>query len=193
MFFYKKVSELVEVGMCEADGIDLIEQVLKEAGHEKNWHPHKFRIAKNTTLSFREKSDETIRLKKNDIFTIDIGPVWKNFEGDYGETFIFGDNEEFKKIKLESEKIFNDCKKYWQYHQCTGKELYIHAKNLATEKGYILNTNMKGHRLGDFPHHVFYRGGLSEIDKVPAKNIWVLEIHLLNKDRTYGAFFEDII
>lgn len=189
----KKVSELVEVGMSEADGIALIDQVLKKTGHEKNWHPHKFRIAKNTILSFSEKSDDSIRLKENDIFSVDIGPVWDNFEGDYGETFVMGSDLNFKAIKECSEDIFTDCKKYWQENKCSGIELYDYAEKKAHEKGYILKTDMNGHRLGDFPHHVFYRGGLNEIDKVPADNIWVLEIHLLNLDCTYGAFFEDIL
>ncbi len=41
--------------------------------------------------------------------------------------------------------------------------------------GYKLNNNMKGHRVGDFPHHVFYKGGLNETEEVPCENLWILE------------------
>ena len=52
---------------------------------------------------------------------------------------------------------------------------------------------MKGHRIGDFPHHIHYRGGLCETEKVPLDNLWILEIHIISQCGSYGAFYEDII
>ena len=59
--------------------------------------------------------------------------------------------------------------------------------------GYQLNPNMAGHRLGDFPHALFYKGTLSNFDKQPIQNLWVLEVLITNNEDTFGSFFEDIL
>ena len=74
-----------------------------------------------------------------------------------------------------------------------GEELYTFLESEASKLGYELDPKMKGHRLGDFPHHVHFRGNLTEQDKKPIENLWVLEVHLLDKENNVGAFFEDIL
>lgn len=188
-----KVASEVFVGMTEKDGDQIIDKVLKEMGHEKKWHPNKFRIGENTVKSFRDKSVEGVTLKEDDIFFIDVGPVWDNYEGDYGDTFVIGHNEEFHKIKEACKVVFNKTKEVWQKESLSGVKLYNFAQNCAESLGYKLNNRMKGHRIGDFPHHVFYRGGMLETEEVPCDNLWVLEIHLISNTHKYGSFFEDIL
>ena len=53
--------------------------------------------------------------------------------------------------------------------------------------------SMNGHRLGDFPHALHYKGKLSDFSEAPFPNLWVLEIHLIDEKINRGAFFEDIL
>ena len=75
----------------------------------------------------------------------------------------------------------------------SGIELFNFASLLAKDYGYELNPMMAGHRLGDFPHKLFSSQKLFELGVSPNKNLWVLEIHIIDKANQVGAFFEDIL
>ena len=162
-------------------------------GAEKKWHPHKFRIGKNTTKAFRELSDLKVKLQENDIFFIDIGPVFEGYEGDFGKTFTLGTNLNYQKISHDIKTIFDQTNEYWNNEKPTGSELYIYLEKLANKFGYILNTAMNGHRLSDFPHAVYHRGKLQDFEQKPVPNLWVLEVLIKDSSEEFGAFYEDII
>ena len=193
----KKVVHEVQkkcfVGMSEMQGHEIIEEILKDFKCDKKWHPSKFRIGLNTTKTFRALSEESVTLKDRDLFFVDIGPVFDGHEGDYGETFVIGEDERFLAIRNASIEVFNQTRKVWLEESLTGEALYSFAKKEALKLGYELNDRMKGHRVGDFPHHLFYKGGMIEIDETPCDNLWILEIHLISKCGTFGAFYEDIL
>ncbi len=188
-----KISTLMKPGISEPQGIELIKKELESVGCQKIWHPIKFRIGKNTLKSFKEKSDPSVTLKENDIFFIDIGPVFLDHEADIGRTYQLGTNKEFSDIIEASEKIFQETKKTWKKENLTGHELYQYAKSLAREYGYYFNFNMLGHRLGDFPHALHYKGNLLDFQSTPQVNLWVLEILISDKSKNFGAFYEDIL
>jgi Xaa-Pro aminopeptidase len=189
----KQIAALVVPGMTEADGHALINEVLAKKGATKFWHPHKFRIGPNTLMSFREASTPGIKLKSDDLFFIDIGPVFLDHEGDYGETFVIGDRLEYFDIANASKKIFGNVKKVWQDKALSGQELFVFAEEEARRQGYKLNLKMKGHRIGDFPHAIHHKGPLSELEGCPVSDLWVLEILIRHPEFEYGAFFEDIL
>ncbi|MCO4795441.1 MAG: aminopeptidase P family protein [Bacteriovoracaceae bacterium] len=189
----KECSQKMEIGMSEDDGRSLIESILKEKGVERLWHPTKFRIGKNTLKSFSEKSDDSIRLSDNDIYFMDIGTVFDGHEGDYGETFTTGTDPVMEDTKKAAREVFWQTQLYWRESGINGKHLYIHAQEHAKKHGVELNMKMDGHRLGDFPHGLFYKGSLAEVKEVPMENLWVLEILIRHPEKEYGAFFEDII
>ncbi len=189
----KLIAEQIKPGMTEANGHKIIDEILESLGCEKKWHPSKFRIGENTLKSFKEKSDPTLVLKENDIFFIDIGPVFYGHEGDYGETFVLGESKEFTDIKLASEEIFKVSAEVAEREKLTGPALYDFAEAHAKKLGYKFNDKMKGHRLGDFPHAIFTRSNLAETEIIPNGNLWVLEILITHPEKKFGAFFEDLI
>lgn len=187
------IANRIEVGMTEEDGFKVIDSVLSELGAEKKWHPHKFRIGINTTKAFKEVSEPDVKLKENDIFFIDIGPVFDGYEGDFGKTFTVGSNSRYLEITKHVEQIFLKANEYWFNENPTGVELYDFLEKTAKELGYILNTAMNGHRLSDFPHAIYHRGKLQDFQSVPMENLWVLEVLIIRAFENYGAFYEDII
>lgn len=187
------VASKVETGMSEKDGVTLINTILKDYSCEKFWHPHKFRIGRNTTKAFREVSEENIQMKQNDIFFIDIGPVFENHEGDYGETFIHGNKIEYSDIIQASKNIFNATKDKWKTENLSGQKLYDFATKATAPYGYTLNPQMKGHYLSDFPHALHCKSKLAEVAEYPQPNLWVLEILITDPSNEFGAFFEDLL
>jgi Xaa-Pro aminopeptidase len=189
----KEVSGLAFEGMTELDGHLLLNDCLEKRGVEKLWHPHKFRIGLNTSKAFRELSDPNVRLKRNDLFFIDIGPVFYGHEGDYGETFCLGDNEALESVRVSSRQVFDLCREEFLKNNLTGRALYDFAQNRAQSLGFILNDKMYSHRLGDFPHALHFKGALGDQNYVPDESLWVLEILIHDVKSGHGSFFEDII
>tara|TARA_Y100000385_G_scaffold260521_1_gene290446 strand:+ start:63 stop:719 length:657 start_codon:yes stop_codon:yes gene_type:complete len=183
----------IDVGMTEDDGQKIIEDLFKMNGVEKTWHPTKVRFGKNTIKSFREKSEPGITLQDKDIYFLDIGPVINGHEADIGMTYSIGQNPEYGHAQKTVREIFNEVRALWKENELTGEQLYSEAKRITDDKGYILNMDMTGHRLGDFPHALFYKGKLSEFEKFPIENLWVLEILIKHPEKEFGAFMEDIL
>ncbi|EQC50059.1 metallopeptidase family M24 [Bacteriovorax sp. DB6_IX] len=180
--------------MSEEDGHAILERLMKKYHVEKKWHPSKFRIGINTIKSFKDKSEDKIILNNGDLIFIDIGPVYLQHEGDFGKTFLFGeDNSERGQIIKDLEYIFEKVSSKWKEEKLNGVDLYRYARELTESLGHQLNERMTGHRVGDFPHHVYYRGGLNEFEEYPVKDLWILELHILSKCGTYGAFYEDLL
>lgn len=59
--------------------------------------------------------------------------------------------------------------------------------------GWDLDPDLPGHRVSDFPHAALHTGALAEYDHAPSSMRWILEIHLLDPQRRFGAFFEDML
>lgn len=187
-----KTAKLIKPGMTEASGLEILNHQLTQLGIEKFWHPSKFRMNKNTTKNFRDTSEDVV-LQEEDVFFIDIGPVFYAHEGDYGETFFVGENEIHEHLKNASKCVFQKTQQAWREKTLTGKALYEFASREAQKLGYHLNSNMYGHRLGDFPHALHHKGKLGDADIVPSPHLWVLEIHLIDEKHQRGAFYEDIL
>lgn len=187
-----ELATLIKPGMIEEDAHRIYKELCQRHKVERQWHPPKLRFGPNTVKNFRDVSDSH-KLQEEDIFFIDIGPVIKGHEADYGEPFAMGSDYEYKKIVEASKTIFNEVARHWKKTRMSGVPLYEYAKKKAEAHGYLLSMNSDGHRIGDFPHHVFFKGGITECEEIVVPNAWILEIHLLEPKKRFGAFFEDIL
>jgi len=187
-----ELSSVIKPGMLEADAHDLYKKICAKFEVDKNWHPPKIRFGPNTLKTFKEPSDP-YTLQEEDIFYIDIGPVIDGHEADYGETFTIGSNYEHRHVADCSKKIFDEVSQHWKSNKVFGSELYQWATLRAKEYGYTLNMGSDGHRIGDFPHHVFFKGAIIECKEQLLPNAWILEIQLDHPKLKFGAFFEDIL
>jgi methionine aminopeptidase len=187
-----ELSSMIRPGMTEDEAHVFYKSICSKYPIEKQWHPPKIRFGPNTICNFKDQS-APYTLQEEDIFFIDIGPVIDGHEADYGETFTVGEIYEEKNIAHTSKKVFEEVVNYWNINRVCGEKLYDYASERAEHYGYILNLGNDGHRIGDFPHHIHFKGGIPEMDEVIIPNAWILEIHLLNQTRTYGAFFEDLL
>ncbi len=187
------IAEQVHVGMREEDAVDMARATLARLGMRRGWHKTIVRFGPNTTKNFSETSAEGTILGADDIFFIDIGPIYQATEGDAGDTFVVGSDIEHHRARREVRIIWDQVRDKWFTDGTTGKELYEYAVAAAAGLGWALNLDLTGHRLSDFPHSVHYAGTLAQVEFRPNPNLWVLEIVIVHPDGTFGAFYEDLL
>ncbi len=187
------IAAQVQPGMAEEQAKAIARDVLQGMGMRRGWHHIIVRCGSNTTKDFMERSEPGVVLGENDIFFIDIGPIYEDTEGDAGETFVFGDDPDHLRAKKEVRLIWDEVRDTWFAERITGKELYDHAIEVAAGYGWKLNMDLSGHRLSDFPHAAHYDGPLAEVTFRPNPNLWVLEIAIAHPERSFGAFYEDLL
>lgn len=188
-----KIAEGVTPGMTERASRKIALSTLTAMGLRRGWHPALVRFGENTTKDFLDRSNLDITLGENDIYFVDIGPVYGDTEGDAGDTFVVGDNPEHHRITRDVREIWNLTRADWFELGLTGRDLYQAAQRYSEERGWKLNFELTGHRLSDYPHQAHYGGSMAEVDIVPSPDLWVLEIHIAHPDGNFGAFFEDTL
>jgi Xaa-Pro aminopeptidase len=188
-----QIAAHAKPGMVEEDAVEWAKNLLAENGMVRGWHDVYVRFGSNTLKTFGAPSDPGVVLKDNDIFLIDIGPVWEEWEGDGGDTFVVGTAPEMEKCAEDARKLFHVVRHKWESTGMTGKELYEFAVAEAASMGWELNMDLSGHRLSDFPHAAIYDGPMADVDFKPSPLLWVLEIHIRHPTAGYGAFFEDML
>jgi methionyl aminopeptidase len=187
------IADQVKPGMAEEEAKDIARRTLSSLGMRRGWHHIIVRCGPNTTKDFMELSEDGVVLGDNDIFFVDIGPIYKNCEGDAGDTFVFGSDPDHLRAKRDVRAIWEDVRQVWFDQHLTGQELYAYAEKTAGDLGWKLNLDLSGHRLCDFPHSAHYDGALAEVAFRPNPNLWVLEIAIAHPDRRFGAFYEDLL
>jgi Xaa-Pro aminopeptidase len=187
------IADRVRPGMAEEEAKAAAREILQGMGMRRGWHHIIVRCGPNTTKDFMERSEPGVVLGENDIFFVDIGPVYGDTEGDAGDTFVFGTDPDHHRAKKEVRLIWDQVREKWFGDGSTGRELYDYATEVAAGYGWRLNMDLSGHRLSDYPHSAHYDGPLAEVDFRPNPNLWVLEIAIAHPERKFGAFYEDLL
>ncbi len=185
------IARQIKSGMTEAEGERAARTALKKIGLLPGWHMICIRFGQNTVLEYGAPSKPGVILQENDIFTVDIGPLWSGLEGDGGHTFVLGTDPEMHQAKRDVVELWHRVKKQWQEKGLTGRELYDFAAAEADQMGWIFNPAMAGHRVGDFPHN--HLGPLNTVDRKPKQHLWILEILIRHKTREFGAYYENLL
>ncbi len=113
-----------------------------------------------------------------------------------------------EKIKLRDalEPVWRTVKKkYEERTDMSGEELYSIACDEAEKVGWEFGGVIAGHLVGSFPHERILRDKvslyitkgsdqpMSRLDKDGRKRHWILEIHLVDRKREIGGFFEQLL
>jgi hypothetical protein len=188
-----QMGRQITPGMRESDAKALGLTILQELGMERIWHPMLIRFGSNTLKTFKQRSEGDPILGEQDIFFIDLGVVWDRHEADAGATFTTGNNPEMQACAAAAKTLFDQVHDHWKTHQVNGPELYRFAEAQATAMGWLLNLEIKGHRVSDFPHAIYRAGDLGAFEDCPNVGLWILEIQIAHPTRPFGAFYEDLL
>ncbi len=187
------IAANISPGMVEEDARQMAREVLESAGSTHGWHKILVRFGSNTIRNFAEPSERGVKLGDQDIFFIDIGPVWGDTEGDGGKTFVIGSDPEMLRCSRDVETIFHIVRDKWLTTGMNGKALYDFAQKVTADMGWVLNMELTGHRLSEFPHSAYYDGTLAAVSIRPSPNLWVLEVQIKHPSKPIGGFFEDLL
>ena len=206
LFHEIEQNQLICAGKSESQ---ISEEILKLAksklGVDVFWHKRIVRAGKNTLCPYKEDSPDLI-LKDDDILFLDLGPVFEEWEADFGKTYVIGNDP----IKL---KLKNDIENSWvllknqiqDLPSITASEVYHLAEQEATKNGWEFGGEIAGHIIGKYPHEKLEKGNfkyyihpenqtvLKEILPGGKTNHWILELHFVNKEKQIGAFVEGLL
>ncbi len=185
---------------------EVYELAFEMFGIRKYWHKRIVRAGKNTLLPYRENPPDLI-IQPDDILFFDFGPVFEEWEADFGRTYVLGGDAAKIRLKNDIESAWYEGKKYFddRYATLTGKDFYHYISSLAGKYGWDFGNIHCGHLIGNFPHehiqgdeehnylHPNNHVKLSEPDQHGNPRDWILEIHFINKERTFGGFFEQLL
>jgi Xaa-Pro aminopeptidase len=187
-------AAMIEPGMDDVDGKAIVDQAITDSGAQRLWHASQVRFGPNTMLPFGVVPQAPHVLQPNDMFFLDIGPCYEGHEGDVGRGFTLGEVPNFTALIDDSKEVFQAVKAHWQTTGCNGQELYDFARTQALLLDRTLALEgAAGHRIGDFPHRIHHSGKLKDFAKTPSPDLWILEIHLVDRALQAGAFYEDML
>ncbi|SOE10460.1 Metallopeptidase family M24 [Streptomyces sp. 2323.1] len=174
-------------------------------GTSKHWHKRIVRSGPNTLHPYRGNPPDRL-IAAGDIVFLDFGPVFSEWEADFGRTYVLGDDPEKLRLRDDLPGIWEAGRKYFETHpDITGAELYAHIVSLAEAAGWAFGGPHSGHLVGEFPHELIdddlvnsyitpsNHRPLRSTDDAGRRCHWILEIHLVDRARTFGGFFEQLL
>lgn len=197
---------LIRAGITESQLTeDIYALAANRFGVRRHWHKRVVRCGPNAALPYQANPPDR-RIEDDDIVYLDFGPVFGEWEADFGRTYVLGTDALKHRLVSDIEAAFRRGKDLYRLEpNLTAGELYDHVCDLANESRWEFGAPTAGHLIGHFPHErsvadparFSIRHGnlqaLREPDEYGRTRHWILEIHFVNRDRSFGGFFEDLL
>ncbi|NVK66718.1 MAG: aminopeptidase P family protein [Flavobacteriales bacterium] len=198
---------IVAAGKTEKElNKEVMELAFELFGIRKYWHKRIVRSGKNTLLPYRANPENLI-LQKDDILFFDFGPVFDEWEADFGRTYVIGNNDLKLKLQQDVETAWHEGKDYFLANResITGAEFYAYTRKLAQKYGWEYGNEHCGHLIGNFPHerivgeetiHYIHPENdqlMNAPDQHGNPREWIYEIHFVNTELEIGGFFEQLL
>jgi Xaa-Pro aminopeptidase len=197
---------LISPGVTEVQASDSIRDLANEMfGTSRFWHKRIVRAGENTLHPYRENPPDRV-LDADDIVFCDFGPIFEEWEADFGRTFVLGDDPAKLKLRDTLPVIWDAGRAYFDSHpDITGEELFGHVTELTRQAGWEFGGDHCGHLVGQFPHEkivgdeweLYIAPGsdkpMRRADRTGRLCHWILEIHLVDRERKIGGFHEELL
>jgi Xaa-Pro aminopeptidase len=174
-------------------------------GISRYWHKRIVRAGRNTLAPYDENPPD-LTVEEDDIVFLDFGPVFEEWEADFGRTYVVGNDPRKHKLRHDIEEAFANGKRYFHAHpEITAAELYAYAQQLAKQAGWEYGGPIAGHLIGIFPHeripddkitlyvHPKNPNRMQTPDASGRKRHWIFEIHFVDRAQQIGGFYEELL
>jgi Xaa-Pro aminopeptidase len=174
-------------------------------GVQRHWHKRVVRAGENTLQPFRADPPDRA-IAADDIVFCDFGPIFEQWEADFGRTFVLGDDGDKIAVCEALPRVWRAGQAHFEAHpDITGAELYDHVVALAGAEGFEFGAGIAGHLVGEFPHkqiagddvECYITTGsdrpMRRTDRTGRVCHWILEVHLVNPVRGVGGFYEELL
>lgn len=197
---------LIRPGVMESTiNKEILEMGKQRYGVRTHWHKRVIRSGPNTLKPYAEEPPDRM-IGEDDILFIDLGPVFEAWEADFGRTFVLGNDPVKIKLRDSLAPVWNTTRaRYEQNPDMTGEELFAIACEQSEKAGFEFGGPHSGHNVGDFPHEripddkiSFYitkgnKNSINQLDRNGHKRHWILEIHMVDRERQIGGFMEQLL
>ncbi|KAF2971563.1 hypothetical protein GQX73_g2040 [Xylaria multiplex] len=204
--FDEIAKDLIRAGVSEKElSKEIHELGARRHGIKTHWHKRVVRSGPNTLHPYNENPPDRI-IEANDILFVDLGPVFEAWEADFGRTYVLGEDPLKKRLRDSLEPVWKDVKSQFEKNpDMTGDELYAIARRTAELYGWEFGGAIAGHLIGSFPHEripndkkaLYITEGNQErmksLGKDGRQRHWILEIHLVDREKQIGGFFEQLL
>lgn len=184
---------------------EVFELAKKLFGIEKYWHKRLVRTGPNTLYAYKENPPDLL-IAEDDILFLDFGPIFEEWEADFGRTYVIGNDPLKHKLKKDIEDAWEVARQWFGQHtSLTGAAFYEYVVQLTSTYGWTFGGEIAGHIIGQFPHEKLAPGTqtlyvhpdnhedmfLPDKDGQPRE--WILEMHFVDREKQIGGFFEQLL
>ncbi len=174
-------------------------------GVSRFWHKRIVRAGINTLHPYKENPPERL-IEPDDIVFADFGPIFEQWEADFGRTFVLGDDPVKRRLRDDLPELFGAGRRYFEDHpDITGEQLFAHVVDLTEAAGWTFGGTIAGHLVGEFPHEKIAGDDIESyiapgcdkpmrrVDRSGRTCHWILEIHAVERGRRFGGFYEELL
>ncbi len=171
----------------------------------RDWHEGLVRAGVNTLAVAPDPMPER-HVAADDMVFVDLGPVFAEWEADVGRSYAIGaDPARHALCAALPEQFAKVRRHYGDNPEITGAGLYAFAVASAEEAGWRFGGKIAGHVVGEYNHREwpgdrrltriapYNPTRLSDPDVFGRERFWILEIHLVAPDGSFGGFYEKLI
>lgn len=197
---------LIAPGRGEREVSDAVRDAAGELlGVKRFWHKRIVRSGPNTLEPYRQNPPDRL-IGTDDIVFCDFGPLFEQWEADFGRTYVLGDDPVKLRLRDDLPRVFEAGRRFFQNDpEITGEALYAEVRRLAEQAGWEFGNFHAGHLVGEFPHERIDGAEIESyiapgstramrgLDKAGRRCHWILEIHLVDRVRRIGGFYEQLL
>ena len=184
---------------------DIYTLAARDFGVTEHWHDRVVRAGVNTLcVAGEEAPNRTIG--EDDIVFLDLGPVFTRWEADVGRSYAVGSDPAKHALCANLLVVFDALQARYQADpQITGAQLYAYAHEEAEARGWRFGGKIAGHLVGEFPYartpankdlrlaRPSNTRPMRDPDEDGRPRYWILEVHLVSPDGSFGGFYERLI
>jgi Xaa-Pro aminopeptidase len=197
---------LIAAGVLETEASNAIRDLAADMfGVSRHWHKRIVRAGPNTLHPYRENPPDR-PIGEDDIVFCDFGPIFEEWEADFGRTFVLGQDPVKLRLRDELPVMFDAGRSFFETNpDISGEQLFGHVVELAEQSGWEFGGTIAGHLVGQFPHEKIAGDDIESYiapgsdkpmrrtDRTGRRCHWILEIHLVDREREIGGFYEQLL
>lgn len=161
---------IIRPGVSERQASDEVRDLAANLlGVDRHWHKRVIRAGRNSLEPFHSKPPERV-IEADDIVYADLGPIFGEWEADFGRTYVLGDDPDKLRLRDTLPVVFD-------------------AGHLVGEFPHELAA-------GDDVYSRIMPGNdrpMRGVDRAGSVCHWILEVHLVDRGREIGGFYEELL
>ncbi|MEJ1967757.1 MAG: M24 family metallopeptidase [Rhizomicrobium sp.] len=185
---------------------DIFDLARARFGVAQHWHKRIVRAGPNTVCIFSDDPADRV-IGPEDTVYLDFGPVFGEWRADIGRSYAMGGDPQKRRLVADLPRLFDVVQAHYRATPgIAGAALHAFAQRAAEEAGWLFGGTIAGHVIGGrFPSaplpgdraRNYIAPGNDEAMALPdtlgrLRN-WILEIHLVDRTRSFGGFYERLL